>query len=251
MQLMGQTVMIQHTQAEKNRLAAAQEASKASGPTRLYVGSLHYNITEDDIRNIFDPFGDIEVVQLQTDTETGRSKGYGFVQYKNPDDAKKAMQQINGLELVGRQLKVTLVNDPNHNPGLLGELDDDEGGGLSMNAERRAALMQKLQRTDGEDGSSPCLVLTGMFEPQEISTPALLAELKEDITEEASKFGKVVHIFVDMNSQGYVYLKYSTVQAAENAVSSLNGRWFASKQVGAEIVPESEYYMRFPEALAS
>lgn len=46
---------------------------------RLYVGSLHFNITEDMLRSIFEPFGKIEHMQLMIDTETGRSKGYGFI----------------------------------------------------------------------------------------------------------------------------------------------------------------------------
>lgn len=50
-----------------------------NGPMRLYVGSLHFNITEDMLRSIFEPFGKIEHMQLMIDTETGRSKGYGFI----------------------------------------------------------------------------------------------------------------------------------------------------------------------------
>lgn len=46
---------------------------------RLYVGSLHFNITEEMLRSIFEPFGKIEHMQLMIDVETGRSKGYGFI----------------------------------------------------------------------------------------------------------------------------------------------------------------------------
>lgn len=109
-----------------------------SGPTRLYVGSLHYNITEEDLRAVFSPFGEIEFINIHIDPETNRSKGFGFVQlieflptsnsirYKRGDDAKKAMQNLNGLELAGRQLKVGLVNENSGaSSGSLGELDDD------------------------------------------------------------------------------------------------------------------------------
>lgn len=50
-----------------------------NGPMRLYVGSLHFNITEEMLRSIFEPFGKIEHMQLMIDVETGRSKGYGFI----------------------------------------------------------------------------------------------------------------------------------------------------------------------------
>ena len=50
-----------------------------SGPMRLYVGSLHFNITEEMLKSIFEPFGKIDCIQLIIDSETQRSKGYGFV----------------------------------------------------------------------------------------------------------------------------------------------------------------------------
>ena len=48
---------------------------------RLYIGNIHFNLTEDDIKAVFAPFGEIEQVQLQKEHDTGRSRGYGFVQY--------------------------------------------------------------------------------------------------------------------------------------------------------------------------
>jgi RNA-binding protein 39 len=81
--LLGIPIIAQLTEAEKNRQARNPEASSgqsASAPFhRLYVGNIHFSITENDIQNVFEPFGELEFVQLQKD-ETGRSRGYGFVQ---------------------------------------------------------------------------------------------------------------------------------------------------------------------------
>uniref|UniRef100_A0A8B9LZ99 RNA binding motif protein 39 n=1 Tax=Accipiter nisus TaxID=211598 RepID=A0A8B9LZ99_9AVES len=79
--VLGVPIIVQASQAEKNRAAAmANNLQKGSaGPMRLYVGSLHFNITEDMLRGIFEPFGRIESIQLMMDSETGRSKGYGFI----------------------------------------------------------------------------------------------------------------------------------------------------------------------------
>lgn len=74
-------------QAEKNRAAqaaaasgnAAQARPNIAGSMRLYVGSLHFNITEDMVRSIFEPFGKIDDVQLIMDPATQRSRGYGFL----------------------------------------------------------------------------------------------------------------------------------------------------------------------------
>ena len=79
---MGVPVVVQHTQAEKNRIGNPPprvEPKINTGPMRLYIGSLHFNITEDMLKGIFEPFGKIESIQLIYDPETGRSKGYGFI----------------------------------------------------------------------------------------------------------------------------------------------------------------------------
>lgn len=81
--LLGIPISVQHTHAEKNRIVnqapVQQPVKNHSGPMRLYVGSLHFNITEDMLRGIFEPFGKIDSIQLIMDSETGRSKGYGFI----------------------------------------------------------------------------------------------------------------------------------------------------------------------------
>ncbi|XP_036893380.1 probable RNA-binding protein 23 [Sturnira hondurensis] len=79
--LLGVPIIVQASQAEKNRLAAmANNLQKGSGgPMRLFVGSLHFNITEDMLRGIFEPFGKIDNIVLMKDSDTGRSKGYGFI----------------------------------------------------------------------------------------------------------------------------------------------------------------------------
>ena len=136
------------TQAEKNRAAAEAEKLKAPpGPTRLYVGSLHFNITEQMIKAIFEPFGTVESVQLIYDSETGRSKGYGFLQFRDADAARQAMDQMNGFELAGRPMKVGPVTERGDSSSY-SFLDDEEyeKGGVELNSTARAALMAKLSQ---------------------------------------------------------------------------------------------------------
>lgn len=81
--LLGIPVIVQVTEAEKNRQARTTESS-GGHPNhvpfhRLYVGNIHFNVTEQDLQAVFEPFGELEFVQLQRD-DTGRSRGYGFVQ---------------------------------------------------------------------------------------------------------------------------------------------------------------------------
>lgn len=78
-------IIAQHTEAEKNRASRTTDpaSTTANGAPfhRLYVGNIHFSVTEADLSAIFEPFGELEQVTLQKEPENGgRSKGYGFVQ---------------------------------------------------------------------------------------------------------------------------------------------------------------------------
>lgn len=114
--LLGVPIIVQQSEAEKNRQAkaTASTATNASAPFhRLYVGNVHFSVSEDDLRHVFESYGIVEYVSLQRD-ETGRSRGYGFVQYSDPKCAKEALDKMNGFDLAGRALRVGLGNDKNH-----------------------------------------------------------------------------------------------------------------------------------------
>lgn len=82
--LLGVPVVVQPSQAEKNRMGNYNDhRTKEKGPMRLYVGSLHFNITKDMLEEIFKSYGRIQSIELIMDPETGRSKGYGFVTVSN------------------------------------------------------------------------------------------------------------------------------------------------------------------------
>jgi RNA recognition motif-containing protein len=72
---------------------------------RIYVGNLSYQTTESDITNLFEQVGQVESVNIITDRDTGRSKGFGFVEM-GVEDADKAIAQFNGTEMNGRSLTV-------------------------------------------------------------------------------------------------------------------------------------------------
>src|SRR5262245_49879531 len=72
---------------------------------RIYVGNLSYQTTENDLTNLFEQVGQVESVNIITDRDTGRSKGFAFVEMSN-EDAEKAIAQFNGAEVNGRALTV-------------------------------------------------------------------------------------------------------------------------------------------------
>ncbi len=78
--------------------------------TKLYVGNLPFSATEDAVRTLFAAHGTVEKVSMINDRETGRPRGFGFVEMSNAD-ASRAMQALNGKEMDGRALKINEAQD--------------------------------------------------------------------------------------------------------------------------------------------
>jgi RNA-binding protein 23/39 len=80
------------------------------------------------------------------------------------------------------------------------------------------------------------------------SVPNWEAELQEDVDAECEKFGKITHIAIDPNSKGFIYIKFSSRHAADDAIKALDGRFFGGKQVTAVHISEEDYVRMFPKA---
>lgn len=202
--LRNQVVMVKSSEAEKNIAWEAAQAQKQAevgqnqsvaptapmmmggvpaGPCKLHVGGLHVNIQEEDLKAVFDPFGETDFISIQRDA-TGTSVGVGYVQYKQTQHAMLAISQLNGLELVGRALQVSMfaAAAPAAAPPAVSAAEgaaaaqasaaaqvaqastvvekiDDENDGLKMDSRSRAALMARLA---GQDASA---VVSGGIDP--------------------------------------------------------------------------------------
>ena len=84
--------------------------------TKLYVGNLPFTATEESVRGLFSKHGTVEKVALITDRDTGRPRGFAFVEMSNAD-ASRAMQALNGTEMEGRALKVNEAQDRERSGG--------------------------------------------------------------------------------------------------------------------------------------
>ncbi|XP_052880167.1 uncharacterized protein LOC108467143 isoform X2 [Gossypium arboreum] len=304
--LLGQPVMVKPSEAEKNLVQSNTSGAGTGGVAgpygavdrKLYVGNLHFNMTEMQLRQIFEPFGPVELVQLPLDLETGQCKGFGFVQFAQLEHAKAAQSALNGkLEIAGRTIKVSSVTDhvvTQDTAAKSADFDDDEGGGLALNAQSRALLMRKLDRSgiatsitgslgvpllngsapnpqavtlpvngqaayptpilppimsttalDSVGQPSECLLLKNMFDPATETEPDFDLDIKEDVEEECSKYGRVKHIYVDKNSAGCVYLRFDSAEAAGKAQRAMHMRWFAGRSISALFMQPQEYEARF------
>lgn len=90
---------------------------------KLYVGSLPFSATEESLRDLFSSIGEVESVSVITDRDTGRSKGFGFVEMSSAEDAKKAIEQLNGKTFMERALVVNEARPQQPRQGR------DSGGG--------------------------------------------------------------------------------------------------------------------------
>lgn len=78
---------------------------------KIYVGNLSYQTTEGDLESHLSQFGTILSVRIITDRDTGRSKGFGFVEFESQEAMQKAIEELNGQEFQGRSLRVNEAQD--------------------------------------------------------------------------------------------------------------------------------------------
>ena len=116
----------------------------------LFVGNMNFQTTEGDLRALFEPFGQVARVHIATDRETGRSRGFAFVEMPNDAEAAKAMAALDGKDVGGRNLKVNEARPreagaprgPRTGGGNSGGREGGRGRGGYSNEDYREAARQ-------------------------------------------------------------------------------------------------------------
>ncbi len=96
----------------------------------IYVGNLPFDATQDQIEELFTPFGQVDSVRIITDRMTGSPRGFAFVQMASKDEGQQAIDKLNGHELLGKQLRVNEARPRDNNNGPRGPRGN--GGGRSF-----------------------------------------------------------------------------------------------------------------------
>jgi RNA recognition motif-containing protein len=97
--------------------------------TNIYIGNLSYDATEDDIRQAFAAFGEVSSVKIITDRETGRSRGFAFVEMPDANQAKEAIEAVNLSDIAGRRVTVNEARPKADRPRRGGGGGGGGGGG--------------------------------------------------------------------------------------------------------------------------
>jgi len=82
----------------------------------MYVSNLGFHASDDDLRKLFEPFGQVSSAKVITDRETGRSRGFGFVEMASSTEADQAMTKLNGKEIEGKFISVTIAREKESRP---------------------------------------------------------------------------------------------------------------------------------------
>lgn len=101
----------------------------------IFVGNLSFSSTQDDVRGLFESYGMVDRVSLITDRETGRSRGFAFVEMPNDEEADRAISALNGADIGGRKLNVNEARPREERP--FGGGGGRPGGGYGGGQKRR------------------------------------------------------------------------------------------------------------------
>jgi len=278
--LNGVPIIVQQSLAEKNRHAQMMETTRAnlsklgSGPIKLKVSNLPDELTEDMVRQIFDPFGTIESCLLISDPITKKFTGSGFVTFTETECGKAAMRELDRFDLAGNRLKVSVVDGSSSRERRSDRRDErrrsserSEGSDPANGAVGRIALMAKLAHREpaapkpvekpNSKPSAPaqqpiettCFQLSNMFNPTTETGKGWDGDIRDDVILEMIKYGGAVHVYVDKHSKdGIVYVKGHTRESAMLATKAIHGRYFDGKMIQAAYIPEVNYVELFPDA---
>lgn len=119
----GESFILRSNWQENNLQGIQENMSKQN----LFVGSLAYATTEDSLKDFFSQVGEVSSAKVIVDHESNRSKGFGFVEMVNDDDNQKAVDQLNGKELDGREITVSLARPREERPRR--DFGGNNGGG--------------------------------------------------------------------------------------------------------------------------
>lgn len=160
---------------------------------KLFVGGLTerlQEIQESELKELFDPFGEIDYVDIHRDPQTGKCKGYAFIQYSSTECAKAAVKQMNGLTVAGQKISVQTVSVVQRGDVSAGDefLHSGGRGSLMEKLSQKAPTHSNLSRPPISTVSTPYLLMTNLFK-MEGTTPAFFEDLRKEVSKQAEEFG--------------------------------------------------------------
>ncbi|CAF0838301.1 unnamed protein product [Adineta ricciae] len=186
-------VLVRQQQQQQRVLLDLDKKKQAfSLMCRIYVGSINFELNEAMLKTAFSPFGPVKAVSLSYDTATNRHKGFAFLEYEIPEAAQLSIDQMNGVALSGRNIKVGRPSSMPQAQPIIQQLMDEA---KPYNRIYVASIHSDLTETD----------IQSVFEA--------FGKIKSAVLAKDTATGK---------HKGYGFIEYETAQAAQDAISAMN-----------------------------
>ncbi|PGH18935.1 hypothetical protein AJ80_04262 [Polytolypa hystricis UAMH7299] len=204
-------------------------------PNKICVSNIPHFIQEEPVTMLLVSFGELKSFVLVKDNGTGESRGIAFCEYVDPSSTAIAVEGLNGMELSDKKLKVSRAS--------IGSM---QAAGLEMGVN----AMSMFAKTTSQDLEAGCVLqLLNMVTPEELLDNDDYEEICDDVREECTKYGEVVELKVPRPSGGSrqsagvgkIYVKFSTPEAAADAMKALAGRKFQDRTVVTTYFSEENF----------
>jgi len=249
---------------------------RAAEAQKVYVGGLDVSVTEEHLFALFSQFGQLEKVAMQMDPGSQNHKGFAFLSFRDPKVANLAIRTMANKVLAGRPVRTGWASQQSSSVGVEVVTSEEFPEDSEARKHRAFAVLEKLtgtvnsgssgQLSDGLDSKSeanakpvdtlipnatvvngglkgalgPNILVHNMFDKDTETEEDWAEELKNEFTEECSRFGKILAITVmSQESGGKIFASFASVESAKLCAQNLSGRWFDKRQLRVEYVDAS------------
>lgn len=236
----------------------------ADGPNKVFCGGLPYDLNEEQIKELVSSFGKLKSFHLVRDKDSILSKGYCFFEYEDVNVTDVACQTLNDMTIGDRKLTVRRAQTKGNVPpmGLPTGMPFPPMGVPNAAASYGAvpALIPLSAPSNFDISTNPfenphmlqtpsrILCLLSMVDPSELHDDQEYQDIMDDISDECSRFGRVLRVYIPRPSPmgappgvGKVWVEFGSIDQCSVAKKNLEGRKFADRSVIASFYPESHY----------
>lgn len=220
----------------------------SDGPSKVFIGGIPYNLTEDQIKSLLQSYGPLAAFNLIKEPSTGMSKGFAFFEFVDPSVVDAACTGLHGMQVGDKTLTVRRASS-------------STGGNTATHASMGTPVVRGTEGDPARPTVSANVLLTSsttvvelrnVVTREEVENDEEFEEIKDDMEEEGGKFGKLESVVIPRPNDGpamyagigRVFLKYSTKEEAERAHATMSGRRFGDKTVEAAFFDEERFAER-------
>lgn len=224
----------------------------SDGPNKVFIGGIPYNLSEDNVKELLQTFGSLAAFNLIKEPSSGMSKGFAFFEYMDPTVVDVACSSLHGMQVGDKTLTVRRASQSGGGGGGSGATFASTGSGLILNGEgKKGGAGGAMHVNNLVTKATRVVELKNVASEEELVDDEEFAEIREDMEEEAKKFGQLEEVLIARPGEkgmagavGKVFLRYGEVEEAERAHATMSGRKFGERMVEATFFDEGLFERR-------